>query len=123
LEVPEVTATLQGTYRFPISGRIGGIVSGDVSYTGNSLSGNTTPTTPLVRPAYTLENARVGVEWAQSSLILYVNNIGNVHANLADLRFIGFNETMVNSAGQTVPLPRVVVLAPIQAGLQYRVRF
>jgi iron complex outermembrane receptor protein len=123
LEVPEVTATVNGTYRFPIAGDMGGIVSGDVSYTGNSLSGNTTPATPLTRPAYTLANARVGVEWPRSSLILYVNNIGNEHANLADLRFIGFNETTVNSAGQTVPLPRVVVLPPIQAGLQYRVNF
>jgi outer membrane receptor protein involved in Fe transport len=122
-EVPEVTATLNGTYRFPITASMGAILSGDVSYTGNSLSGNTTPTTPLTRPAYTLANARIGVEWTRSSLILYVNNIGNVHANLADLRFIGFNETTVNSGGQTVPLPRVVVLAPIQAGLQYRVNF
>jgi len=122
-EVPEVTATFNGTYRFPIAGDMGGIISGDVSYMGNSLSGNTTPTTPLTRPAYTLANARVGVEWPRSSLTLYVNNIGNDHANLADLRFIGFNETTVNSAGQTVPLPRVVVLPPIQAGLQYRVNF
>ena len=123
LEVPEVTATAQGTYRFPIRGDLGGFLSADVNYTGNSQSGNTTPTTPLTRPAYTLSNARVGVEWPKSSLTLYVNNIGNVHANLADLRFIGFNETMINSGGQTVPLPRVVVLAPIQVGLQYRVRF
>jgi P pilus assembly chaperone PapD len=99
------------------------MVSADVSYTGNSLSANTTPDTPLTRPAYTLENARIGVEWARSSLTLYVNNIGNVHANLADLRFIGFNETTVNSAGQTVALPRVVVLDPVQAGLQFRVHF
>jgi len=122
-EVPEVTATLRGTYRFPISGQMGGLVSADVNYTGNSLSGNTTPATPLTRPAYTLTNARIGVEWPKSSLVLYVNNIGNVHANLADLRFIGFNETSVNSAGETVPLPRVVVLTPIQVGLQYRVNF
>ena len=123
LEVPEVTASGNGTYRFPIRGDMAGFLSADVSYIGNSLSGNTTPTTPLTRPAYTLSNARIGVEWPKSSLTLYVNNIGNVHANLADLRFIGFNETMVNPAGQTVPLPRVVVLAPIQTGLQYRVRF
>jgi outer membrane receptor protein involved in Fe transport len=122
-EIPEVTATARGTYRFPITARMGGMVSADVSYTGNSLSANTTPDTPLTRPAYTLENARIGVEWARSSLTLYLNNIGNVHANLADLRFIGFNETTVNSAGQTVALPRVVVLAPVQAGLQFRVNF
>jgi iron complex outermembrane receptor protein len=123
LEVPEVTGTFQATYRFPLYGNMGGFLSSDVSYTGNSLSGNTTPATPLTRPAYTLANARVGVEWPKSSLTLYVDNIGNTHANLADLRFIGFNETATNSAGQTVPLPRVVVLPPIQVGLQYRVRF
>jgi outer membrane receptor protein involved in Fe transport len=122
-EVPEWTATSSGTYRWPINSRLGGVISADVSYMGDSLSTNTTPTTPLTRPSYVLANARFGVEWANSSLILYIDNIGNAHANLADLRFLGFNETEVNSAGQTVPLPRVVVTRPIQAGLQYRVHF
>ena len=123
LEVPEVTATTRGTYRFPLSANLRGFLSADVSYTGNSLSANTTGSVPVVRPAYSLANARVGVEWPTSSLTLYLNNLGNTHANLADLRFLGFNEFTVNSAGQTVPLPRVVVSPPFQAGLQYRVRF
>jgi iron complex outermembrane recepter protein len=122
-QIPEVTATLNATYRVPISDRLQGFVSGDYSYTGNSLSGNTTPATPLTRPAYSLGNARVGIEWARSSLSLYVNNIGNAHANLGDLVFLGFTQSTTSPSGQTIPYPRVVVTPPLQVGLQYRASF
>lgn len=113
LQVPKYTFTVSGIYRHRLSDRVEATFSADYSRTGNSMSANSSPSVPLVRPAYDITNIRVGFEFGESELSFYGKNIFNNRANLGDIQFIGFAEDT----------PRVAVLRPTQFGVQYRVQW
>ena len=91
---------------------------------GDRLSANNSPqNTPLVEPAYSIVNARVGVKFGHSELSVYSNNLTNEKANLGDIQQNDFPQSIKNASGQTVPYLEVGVLPPLQIGIQFKQGF
>ncbi|MES2261942.1 MAG: TonB-dependent receptor [Pseudomonadota bacterium] len=118
-QVPAWTATLGGVYSAALAPGWNGFVGADVSYTGNSVSSNATRLA-LLRPAYSLLNARLGVRRGQSEWIVEVKNLGNARVNLGDLGYLGYQR--FEADGKT-PLPQVATLPPRTITVQYRQRY
>jgi hypothetical protein len=78
------------------------------SYTVN------TQVAPLYRPAYNIADVRLGGRNERYELTLFVKNLTNEHANLADAIQIG-----AEIPGQ----PHFVINQPLTAGVEARVRF
>jgi outer membrane receptor protein involved in Fe transport len=123
LEVPAVTATVSARYETPIGASRTAFVTSDYSYTGDSLSENTSVNYPVTRPAYSMVNARIGMTWGKSELSLFGNNLTNQKANLGDLQFWTFRQSITLPGGQSVLDPRVAVSRPIQIGIRYQHAF
>lgn len=123
-QVPRLNATVGFVYTFGGDGAYRPFVSADYSYVGDRLSANNSPqNTPLVEPAYSLLNARVGIKFGHSELSLYGNNITNEKANLGDIQQNDFPQSIKNASGQTVPYLEVGVLPPLQVGIQFKQSF
>ena len=121
--IPHLTGSAGATYEWPLAAHIGTIVlSADCSYVGDSLSGNNTPAMPRVRPSYSVTNARVGLRRNGWDLSFVANNVFNEKANLGDLTTLSYEARIVNAQGINVPDPRVVMLRPLQVGLQFEKR-
>jgi outer membrane receptor protein involved in Fe transport len=114
-EVPKTTATVSLEYSHPLTSEITGIVSGDSSYIGSSISAINSPTAPLVRPSYSILNLRFGLERGRDELSLFAKNVTNSKANLGDINPIGYVRYQ-----DDVVLPRVAVLQPLTIGIRYR---
>jgi iron complex outermembrane receptor protein len=121
--VPRVTTSVGTVYQRPVTASITGFASADWSYVGDSLSGNNTPSSPRVRPSYTVTNLRLGARRDRSELSLFVANLTDERANLGDLTPISYESRIVLPNGTNVADPRVVTLRPRQIGLQYRYGF
>jgi outer membrane receptor protein involved in Fe transport len=118
--VPRLTTSAGAVYDHPVGASITGFLSADVSYMGSSLSGNNTPSTPRLRPSYSVTNVRLGTRFGASELSLFLNNLFDTKANLGDLTPVSYESRIVESDGTNVADPRVVTLRPRQIGLQYR---
>jgi outer membrane receptor protein involved in Fe transport len=121
--IPRLTASAGTVYEWPLARASTGFLSADWSYVGNSLSGDNTPSTPRLRPSYTVSNVRFGVRHAAWELSLFVNNLLDVKANLGDITPVSYESRIVEPNGNNVADPRVVTLRPRQIGLQYRYGF
>jgi iron complex outermembrane recepter protein len=108
------TASLSADYSFTISSSWKGYVRADASYTDRSFSATNDPANPRLRPSYTLANARLGALYGSWELVAFVDNIGNVHANLGDNG---------SEAAELPGRPRILVNPPRRYGLQAIVRF
>ena len=122
-QVPKVNATMGFNYSIDVDWPYRPFISADYSYVGDRLSGTGSETSPLLEPAYSLVNARLGVTFGKSTLSLYANNLTNTKVNLGDIQPISLGQTTVNAQGNIVPYPRVGVLQPLTLGLQYKHAF
>jgi iron complex outermembrane recepter protein len=123
-QVPRFNGTTGFVYTFGGERTYRPFISADYSYVGDRLSANNSPqNTPLVEPAYSILNARMGVKFGQSELSLYANNVTNEKANLGDIQQNDFPQSIKNSSGQTVPYLEVGVLPPLQIGVQFKQSF
>jgi outer membrane receptor protein involved in Fe transport len=103
------TAFLSASYYYPISSVLDGYFRVDGNYVGKSHSATNDPINPRVRDPYTLVNLRTGITVHTFELALYVENLGNVHANLGDN-----NSYSIELPGR----PRWMVNPPRTIGLQ-----
>jgi outer membrane receptor protein involved in Fe transport len=119
-QVPRWTWLAGGVYRRPLSPMLTGFVTMDLSHVGDSVSGTAgIGTAGLMRPAYTLLNSRLGVQWSSNELAVYANNMTNERANLGDLNPVSYAPVAANGSRML----RIVVLPPVQVGLQFRHTF
>jgi outer membrane receptor protein involved in Fe transport len=96
-----------------------GFASADYSATGDSVSANSTQR-EMIRPAYGLFNARLGLRWSASELSLDMKNLGDTRPNLGDLGYLGYLRFAPDG---TTPMPMVATLPPRTLSLQFRQRF
>lgn len=118
-QVPAWTATAGGVYSAALAPGWQGTASLDYSYTGASVSSNST-TLPLRRPGYGLLNARLAVSRGNAELALQFKNLGDARVNLGDLGYLGYQR--FEADGKT-PLPQVATLPPRSVMLQFRQRY
>jgi outer membrane receptor protein involved in Fe transport len=111
--VPEITLASNVEYERHLTGSWTGFTRLDYSHVSGSYSVNT-QATPLYRPAYNIGDVRLGGRNESYEVALFVKNLTNEHANLADAVMIG-----AEIPGQ----PHFVVNRPLTAGVEARVRF
>jgi iron complex outermembrane recepter protein len=122
-ETPEITETAGFEYTRALTSNYEGFISSDYSHVGDSLSSVSSASSILVRPAYNLVNARLGVRWGVYELALFAKNLTNAKPNLGDLNPISYSRYVLNAEGMPVILPRVATLEPFTIGLQFRGSF
>lgn len=111
--VPEWTWSVALDHEFTLA-NIAAYVHADYGFTDSSLSGNNSPTTPLLRPSYAIANLRIGGEFGVGELALFADNVFDEAANYADIPPLG-----VQAPGR----PRIVVNQPRTVGVEWRRRF
>jgi iron complex outermembrane receptor protein len=117
LNTPRWTASLSGTYTYPIKTGLSGFVEADYSFTDDSVSDNSGPGLNLVRPSYSLVNARTGLTWDRSEVSVNVRNLTNAKPNFGDIYYVGF--IRYQSLATFTPLPQVVTTMPLTITVQY----
>ncbi len=80
----------------------------------------TTAGAPAERAGFTVANLRFGLDWSNTELALYANNLGNVRANLGDYNPESYAKHDPTSG---YVIPRVAVLQPFNIGLEFRQSF
>ncbi|MCK5424073.1 MAG: TonB-dependent receptor [Emcibacter sp.] len=110
--VPKWTVAASGEYIFPLSGDMEGILRGDFNHYGESVSTNNGELRP--RPSWTALNLRAGVIRDAWEITLFVDNVTDEHANMADSR---------NIAAEMPGRPRIVTNRPRTIGIDVRTRF
>jgi outer membrane receptor protein involved in Fe transport len=121
-QIPELTGSASGTYSRALREGYVGFLSADFSYVGNSPSNTSSLGYPLVRPAYDLVNASVGLRHGKTELSLYGSNLTNARPNLGDINPISY--VRHDGDGPDAPIiPRVGTLQPLTVGVQFRQRF
>ena len=120
-QVPKWTATAGATWRQELADGVTGFVSADLSYIGDSISANSFPGLNLERPAYTLADARLGIDWGGSELALALHNLTDAKPNLGDLSYVGYEAHEGSFAGP--PIPQVATLQPFTVVVEYRREF
>jgi outer membrane receptor protein involved in Fe transport len=111
--VPEITVASNVEYERHLTASWTGFTRLDYSHVGGSYSVNT-QVTPLYRPAYNIGDVRLGGRNERYEVALFVKNLTNEHANLADAVMIG-----AEIPGQ----PHFVINQPLTAGVEGRLRF
>jgi iron complex outermembrane receptor protein len=119
-QVPRLTASLGGMWRFALGAHTQGFVVADLSHTGASVSANSGADLHLRRAGYTLLAIRVGATRGRSEWSLHVRNVGNARPNLGDIGYIGYQRFAED--GKT-PIPQVATMAPRNIALLYRYGF
>ena len=115
-------ATLGGVYTQALTSRIDGFVSADYSYTGDSVSLlNGGYGAEAERPAYSLVNARFGINYSASEVSLNLHNVTNAKPNLGDIGYVGYAQYQNYAAGTIIP--QVATLQPFTVILQYKQKF
>jgi iron complex outermembrane receptor protein len=150
-QVPKITANASATFTVPVSSALSSFLTIDGSYVSDIVSGvsgceinlnsayhyfpcpplSATDTSGLAatRAGYHVVNARMGLDWGQSELALFVNNLTNERANLGDFNPEGYTRHSTNPVqydggyGAGWLIPRAAVLRPFVAGLSFRQRF
>ena len=113
--IPEITAAVSAQYNWPITEKFGGMVRVDENYVGSSWSEfNNSAGFRRYLPAYSMTNARIGVEAPNKKwgVYLYVDNVFNTVA-------ITYAFTQALSGGQTL----VTSDSPMTIGLNVRTNF
>lgn len=118
-QIPRWTANASGTYSWPVDHDDSlAFISGDLAYTGDSVSGNGGSGSELIRPAYAIINARFGVRWAKGELSLDIRNLTDARPNLGDIGYLGYAE--YEAADPGTRRPQVATLPPLSAVLRFR---
>ncbi len=114
--VPNWTFSASGDYVFPLSDDYDGMLRVDFNYYGRSFSSNNEPSAEFqrLRPSWIGLNLRAGILQEQWEVTLFVNNITDDRANLADSRSI---------AAETPGRQRLVTNRPRTMGIEARMRF
>jgi iron complex outermembrane recepter protein len=112
-DVPQITVASNAEYERPLTADWTGFTRLDYSHVSGSYTVNT-QVAPLYRPAYNIADVRLGGRNERYELTLFVKNLTNEHANLADAIQIG-----AEIPGQ----PHFVINQPLTAGVEARVRF
>jgi outer membrane receptor protein involved in Fe transport len=114
--VPDWTVTSSAQYLWPLASGRQVMARGDFNYYGDSFSANnaTSAAEQRLRAAWTNLNLRAGLMDERWELLLFVDNVTDKRANLADNRSI---------AAETPGRPRIVVSRPRTIGLEARLRF
>ncbi|MCF6195906.1 MAG: TonB-dependent receptor, partial [Emcibacter sp.] len=110
--VPNWTVTASGEYIFPLANAMDGLLRADFNHYGRSFSSNNGE--QRTRPAWTALNLRAGVIRDEWEITLFVDNVTNTHANLADSRSI---------AAETPGRQRIVTNRPRTIGIDVRTQF
>ena len=110
--VPNWTVSASGEYIFPVSNDLDGFLRGDFNHYGRSFSTNNGE--QRLRPAWSALNLRAGVIMEEWEVTLFVTNVTNTHANMADSR---------NIAAEVPGRPRIVTNRPRTIGIDVRTRF
>ncbi len=111
--VPELTVAGNVEYERTLTPEWSGFTRVDYSHVGGSYTTNT-QVTPLYRPAYDIADFRIGGRTERYEVAMFVKNLTNEHANLADAIMIG-----AEIPGQ----PHFVVNQPLTAGVEARIKF
>lgn len=111
--VPEWTWSVALDHDFSLAGHEA-YLHADYGFTGSSLSGNNSPTTPLRRPSYAIANLRLGASFGAGEFALFADNVFDEAANYADIPPLG-----VQAPGR----PRIVVNQPRTLGVEWRRNF
>ena len=114
--VPDWTFTSSAQYMWPLANGRQGLVRGDFNYYGDSFSANnaTSAAEQRLREAWTALNLRAGLVDERWEVLLFVDNVTDERASLADSRSI---------AAETPGRQRLVVNRPRTIGLEARMRF
>jgi len=118
-QIPRWTWMAGATYTHLLYLTLKGFCTAELAHVGDSVSGTSGIGTGLTRPAYTILNGRLGIQWDKNELALYANNIANERANLGDLNPISYAPVEANGSRML----RIAVLQPFQMGLQLRHAF
>ena len=108
------TASLSGEYTFTLTGKWTGLFRADANYVDHSFSANEDPANPRLRKAYDLVNLRLGAKSDHYEVFAFVENVGNVHANLGDDS---------SQAGEDPGRPRILTNRPRTMGVEATLRF
>lgn len=122
--VPKVTGSIGAIFTVRRWGDKEWLVTTDASYVGSNFSGNTSATTPIERPGFTIWNASTSLKWGTQprQMTMYFKNLTDTRAFYGDLQPLTFGaETVLN--GVTYPIARAQVSPPLQIGLQFRQGF
>ncbi len=111
--VPKLTVAGNVEYERNLTADWSGFTRLDYSHVDGSYTTNT-QVTPLYRPAYNIADFRLGGRNERYEVALFVKNLTNEHANLADAIMIG-----AEVPGQ----PHFVVNQPLTAGVEARIKF
>jgi outer membrane receptor protein involved in Fe transport len=114
--VPDWTFNAGTQYVWPVSAGWEGLVRADLNHYGDSYSSNnaTSAAEQRLREAWTALNLRAGLMNERWELTLFVDNVTDERANLADSRSI---------AAETPGRQRLVASRPLTYGLEGRIRF
>ena len=114
--VPEWTVTSSLQYDFEFNSDWGGIFRADANYYGESFSSNNEASaeTQRLRESWSAANIRLSAVKDKIEVTLFVDNVTDARANLADSRSI---------AAETPGRQRLVINRPRTIGVEARMRF
>ncbi len=114
--VPDWTGTISAQYMWPAFGDWEGLLRADGNYYGKSYSANneSVGADARLRDSWTQLNLRGGIVNGKWDLFLFVNNVADERASLADSRSI---------AAELPGRQRLVVTRPRTIGIEARMRF
>ncbi len=111
-QVPRWNLTASADYDFAL-GKLPLTFHGDVSHVGSSLS-RSNLLTGRIRPAYELANLRLGTDFERFNVTLFVENVFNTIANLADVPPLAIEDP---------DRPRIAAGRPRTMGIDVRAKF
>jgi len=114
--VPDWTGTLTAQYMWPAFGDWDGLARGDFNYYGESFSANneSVGANARLRDSWSALNLRGGIVNEKWDLVVFVDNVTDERASLADSRSI---------AAELPTRQRLVVNRPRTIGVEARLRF
>ncbi|MDF1863680.1 MAG: TonB-dependent receptor [Saprospiraceae bacterium] len=112
---PKITGNIAANYAKDLNSSTSFYLSVNLQHTGERL-GTYAPEEYLdgIYPAYTLMNARVGLQFPNYEISLFGNNLTNTQANFGEIQ---------SFAGNVSGRPRFATNRPITIGLQGRIYF
>ena len=114
--VPDWTVTSSVQYDFELNSNWGGVLRADANYYGESFSSNNeaSAATQRLRDSWSTANIRLSAVNEKVEVTLFVDNVTDERANLADSRSI---------AAETPGRQRLVTNRPRTIGIEARMRF
>jgi outer membrane receptor protein involved in Fe transport len=112
-QIPRWTVSASADYDVHLSG-LPMVLHMDYANVGESYSANNDPVNQRLRPAYSLVNARVGMNFQHWEVALFADNVFDKAANLSDIPPLA-----IEYPGR----PRIVTNRPRTLGIEGRYRF